>query len=150
MDGIAQKSVMAAVSPNPVRLAARFFSGRTSLSSSPPKQRTACFHCGEPCPDHTLSKAEKVFCCQGCLVVHDLLTESGLDQFYALTNHPGVRAPSAQNRKDWAFLDESSLQAKLLDFTDGKVSRITFHVPAIHCIACVWLLENLFRLLPGV
>ena len=25
-----------------------------------------------------------------------------------------------------------------------------FRIPAIHCIACVWLLENLFRLHPGI
>ncbi len=42
------------------------------------------------------------------------------------------------------------LQQQLLDFTDGKVSRVTFQIPAIHCVACVWLLENLFRLHPGV
>ena len=27
-----------------------------------------------------------------------------------------------------------------------EISRVTFHLPAIHCVACVWLLENLFRL----
>jgi len=42
------------------------------------------------------------------------------------------------------------LQQRLLDFTDGRQSRVTFHIPAIHCIACVWLLENLFRLHPGI
>ena len=42
------------------------------------------------------------------------------------------------------------LQQRLLDFTDGKVSRVTFQIPAIHCVACVWLLENLFRLHPGI
>src|SRR6516225_10703991 len=150
MDGIAEKSVIAAVSPNPAGLAVRLFSHRAPSISSPPNQRVACFHCGEPCLDSAFSKAERAFCCQGCLFVHDLLTESGLEQFYGLTSHPGVRVPFAPSCKDWAFLDEPALQAKLLDFTDGKISRITLHVPAIHCIACVWLLENLYRLLPGV
>ena len=36
-------------------------------------QYDGCFHCGEPSPGHSFTKAEKVFCCQGCLVVHDLL-----------------------------------------------------------------------------
>jgi P-type Cu+ transporter len=42
------------------------------------------------------------------------------------------------------------VQAKLLDFTDGRSSRVTFQVPSIHCVACVWLLENLFRLHPAI
>ena len=91
-----------------------------------------------------------MFCCQGCLFVHELLTENGLERFYDLNVHPGVRVKRAFASDRWDFLDEPALQAKLLDFSDGKTSRITFHIPAIHCIACVWLLENLFRLQAGI
>jgi Cu+-exporting ATPase len=84
--------------------------------------------------------------------VHDLLAQSGLRQFYELGRHPGVRVrPSGEEtHQRWSYLDEPALQQRLLDFTDGKVSRITLKVPAIHCVACVWLLENLFRLDAGV
>ena len=111
---------------------------------------TACFHCGEPCPEGSFSKGGEVFCCRGCLVVHDLLAESGLGHFYELSRSPGLRVRQATQREQWAYLDEPALQQRLLDFTDGKVSRVTFHIPAIHCLACVWLLENLFRLHPGL
>ncbi|HLP78057.1 MAG TPA: heavy metal translocating P-type ATPase metal-binding domain-containing protein, partial [Candidatus Paceibacterota bacterium] len=111
---------------------------------------TSCFHCGEPCKDTTFSKGEKAFCCQGCLVVHDLLTESGLDHFYDLTSHPGTQIRRAVQVERWAFLDTPEMRQRLLDFADGTQSRVTFHVPAIHCVACVWLLENLFRLHPGI
>jgi Cu+-exporting ATPase len=84
------------------------------------------------------------------LLVHELLTETGLERFYDLERHPGIRVKTSPKREQWAFLDDPVLQAKLVDFTDGKTSRVTFHIPAIHCVACVWLLENLFRLLPGV
>jgi len=110
----------------------------------------ACFHCGEPCYDPSLTKEDKAFCCRGCLFVHDLLAESGLGQFYDLNRHPGVRIRQSGRREQWAYLDDPALQQQLLDFTDGKVSRVTFQIPAIHCVACVWLLENLFRLHPGV
>lgn len=118
--------------------------------SNPTRERAACFHCGEPCPDGSFAKAEKVFCCNGCLVVHDLLTESGLGHFYDLRQSPGIRVQGAALRDQWAFLDEPAIRQQLLDFADDHQSRVTFHVPAIHCIACVWLLENLFRLHPGV
>jgi Cu+-exporting ATPase len=112
---------------------------------------TSCFHCGDTCLDATFAREEKVFCCQGCLVVHDLLAENGLEHFYDLSQHPGVRNQSASSRREqWAFLNEPALQQRLLDFADGKIGRVTFRIPTIHCIACVWLLENLFRLNPGI
>jgi Cu+-exporting ATPase len=115
-----------------------------------PAERAHCFHCGEPCIDLTFTQAEKVFCCQGCLVVHDLLAENGLEHFYNLGRHPGVRVRRSSKRDQWTYLDEPALQGRLLDFTNGKISRITLRIPAIHCVACVWLLENLFRLRPGI
>jgi P-type Cu+ transporter len=121
---------------------------RTSRSSRP--EPAACFHCGEPCYDPSLMEEDKAFCCRGCLFVHDLLAESGLGRFYDLNRHPGVRIRQAARRDQWAYLDDPALQQRLLDFTDGKVSRVTFQIPAIHCVACVWLLENLFRLHLGI
>ena len=122
--------------------------GRASRSFRP--EQALCFHCGESCPDPSLTKEGKTFCCRGCLFVHDLLAESGLGQFYELHRHPGVRILQQPKRLRWAYLDDPAVQQRLLDFTDGKVSRVTFQVPAIHCVACVWLLENLFRLHPGI
>jgi Cu+-exporting ATPase len=100
--------------------------------------------------DTSFAREDKTFCCQGCLIVHDLLAESGLEHFYALNEHPGIRSKGAAKREQYAFLDEPALQERLLDFTDGTLSRVTFRIPAIHCVACVWLLENLFRLHAGI
>jgi len=91
-----------------------------------------------------------MFCCNGCLIVHDLLTETGLGHYYDLRRHPGSRIQKKAASEQWTYLDEPVLLQRLLDFTDGRQSRVTFHLPAIHCIACVWLLENLFRLHPGI
>lgn len=113
-------------------------------------ERAACYHCGEPCPDHRFAKEERLFCCRGCLTVHELLAESGLGQFYELSRHPGVRIRETDRGERYAYLDEPALRQKLLDFSDARQSRVTFHIPSIHCVACVWLLENLFRLNPGV
>ena len=129
--------------------------GQTQVAPAPTSRAARpepvpCFHCGEPCYDPSLTKEDKAFCCRGCLFVHDLLAESGLGQFYDLNRHPGVRIRQQARRQQWAYLDDPALQQRLLDFTDGKVSRVTFQIPAIHCVACVWLLENLFRLHPGV
>jgi len=109
-----------------------------------------CFHCGEPCPDGAFAVDGKVFCCFGCQTVFSLLRENGLEQFYQLQAAPGTRIRNASAAAKWSFLDDPAVADQLLDFADGKRAKVTFHLPAIHCVACVWLLENLFKLHPGV
>ena len=132
------------------RLALGFSAAQSGGAAIRSAEKVACFHCGEPCPEGSYSRGERSFCCQGCLVVHDLLRESNLDQFYSLSRHPGVKIGERSPPQKWVFLDDPLLQQQLLDFSDGTVSRVTFQIPAIHCVACVWLLENLFRLHPGI
>ncbi len=109
-----------------------------------------CFHCGTPCSQGAFTRHEKAFCCQGCLTVFELLTENGLSDFYQLADAAGVRVRSPAGSVPFAYLDEPDVHNRLVDFTNDRITRITFHLPAIHCVACVWLLENLFRLNPGI
>lgn len=109
-----------------------------------------CFHCGEPCPDDCFVTAEKVFCCFGCQTVFSLLKENGLEQFYELNASPGARVRNDGAAARWKFLDDPAVQGKLFDFADQVQAKVTLHLPAIHCIACVWLLENLFKLHAGI
>ncbi|MHB1310235.1 MAG: heavy metal translocating P-type ATPase, partial [Limisphaerales bacterium] len=92
----------------------------------------------------------KAFCCGGCELVYGILSESGLGRFYDLNRHPGTTVGERPGSARWAHLDDPEVRGRLLEFTDGRISRVTFHVPSMHCIACVWLLENLFRLHPGI
>jgi Cu+-exporting ATPase len=109
-----------------------------------------CFHCGEPCPDNSYALDERTFCCIGCQTVFSLLRENGLEQFYQLQSAPGSRMRNATVAAKWAFLDDPVVARQLLDYVDKTVSKVTLHLPAIHCVACVWLLENLFKLHGGV
>ena len=94
--------------------------------------------------------AGKPFCCLGCQTVFSLLQENGLEQFYQLQSAPGTRVRAASAAAKWAFLDDPAVQAKLVDYADRTEARVTLQLPAIHCVACVWLLENLFKLHPGI
>src|SRR6266511_2536297 len=109
-----------------------------------------CFHCGTVCRGAVFSKDSKAFCCQGCRTVFELLTENGLGEFYNLGESAGVRVSGTANEDQFRFLDEPAVRERLVDFTNDDITRVTFYVPAIHCIACVWLLENLFRLKSGI
>jgi len=128
----------------------KVFGAHPARGQAPCPEPVTCFHCGDACLATACTSGEKTYCCQGCLIVHDLLAENGLGHFYDLSRHPGVRGKGPAKREQWAFLDEPALQQRLLDFTDGTLSHVTFRIPTIHCIACVWLLENLFRLHPGI
>ena len=114
------------------------------------RRDVACFHCGTLCRDRKFRRDEKHFCCNGCLTVFELLTESGLTDFYNLSENAGVRVNAAAPADRFKFLDEPAMRERLVDFSDAKLTRLTLHLPAIHCVACVWLLENLFRLQPGI
>ena len=123
---------------------------RTANSAASQRLAGGCFHCGEPCPEGAFVLNDKPFCCLGCQTVYSLLQENGLDHFYQLQSAPGTRIRPDANAAKWAFLDDASVQETLLEFSDGTCARVTFHLPTIHCIACVWLLENLFKLNDGV
>jgi Cu+-exporting ATPase len=113
-------------------------------------ETTTCFHCGLPCVEGAIEHEGKFFCCDGCRLVHDILLQSHLGQFYDLNQHPGSRPSAAVDSNQWVHLDDPAVRAKLTDFDDGRTCRVTFQIPSIHCVACVWLLENLFRLNPAI
>jgi P-type Cu+ transporter len=110
----------------------------------------ACFHCGAPCRGEVFHAGERAFCCHGCQTVFEILTASGLDEYYQLGETAGVRVHGPARAEQFKFLDEPAVRERLVDYGDARRTRVTFHVPTIHCLACVWLLENLFRLKPGL
>jgi Cu+-exporting ATPase len=112
-------------------------------------ERTSCFHCGSSCPDDRFYFEQKAFCCQGCRTVYELLQENGLTEFYALSQSSGVRVKASPSDR-FNFLDAEPVRSQLVDFSDEQITRVAFYIPSIHCIACVWLLERLYQLQPGV
>ncbi len=109
-----------------------------------------CTHCGLPCGGSPLRDGTRRFCCAGCQTVFGLLSDRGLDEFYRLGGAQGVRGGEADDPSRFAFLDTPEVRAALVDYSDGRRTRVTFRVPAIHCVACVWLLEHVFRLREGI
>ncbi len=132
----------------PSRLIERELPSSSMRATLPPA--VACAHCGTVCGPAPLMKAERPFCCQGCQLVFELLTENGLGNFYELSENAGVRIGGPAKAEQYLYLDEPAVRERLVDFSNERLTRITFRIPAIHCIACVWLLENLYRLNPQI
>lgn len=125
---------------------------RTRPSTSPPSTPTAiCKHCGADVPAGMIdSQSAEQFCCRGCRTAYALIHEHGLEAYY-LRNQPTGQAvgdsPLARSFRDFdqAAFEELYVRQR----PDGqKESLLVLH--GIHCAACIWLLEKLPQLVPGV
>jgi Cu+-exporting ATPase len=132
-----------------VRESTGLVKGRDRLRGAS-ERHPACHHCGLPCDRGVHEADHHAFCCNGCRSVYVLLRDNGLDEFYRLREPAETRVEGDAQPGRWSFLDAPEVRRRLLDFENDRVARVTFHLPAIHCVACVWLLENLFRLRRGV
>ncbi|MCU0382977.1 MAG: heavy metal translocating P-type ATPase metal-binding domain-containing protein, partial [Cyclobacteriaceae bacterium] len=111
-------------------------------------EQVMCFHCGQPVRDKNLSLDNRFFCCSGCQTVYQILNDNNLCDYYQYEQHPGITQQS--NKSDYEFLNEPAIRNKLLNFETTEYAKVEFFVPAIHCISCLWLLENLQRICNGV
>ena len=109
-----------------------------------------CYHCGDKCTQQNISIGNKIFCCNGCKLVYELLSEKDLCAYYSLSKQPGMSPREPALTSKFEYLDDPSIMEQLRDFTDGKQSRVTFKIPTMHCSSCIWLLENLFRINDGI
>jgi Cu+-exporting ATPase len=114
------------------------------------KESIHCYHCGEICAGKNIQVGDKIFCCNGCKLVYELLKEKDLCAYYSLTQTPGSTPPESGIKSKYRYLDDETVKRQLISFSDGTVSKITFKIPAIHCSSCIWLLENLYRVDPGI
>ncbi|HVV54967.1 MAG TPA: heavy metal translocating P-type ATPase metal-binding domain-containing protein [Mucilaginibacter sp.] len=110
--------------------------------------KTPCYHCGNECVNERVELDNKVFCCTGCRDVYSILSDSGLCNYYSYNDHPGTNREKADRRFD--YLKEPSIVKELVDYTDDKVTIVTFYIPTIHCSSCIWLLEQMHRIEPAI
>lgn len=113
------------------------------------KKAVSCYHCGETC-DTSLEADGYFFCCEGCSFVYALLKENGLCNYYDLEKTPGIKVKGRFNSGKFLFLDNSEVEQKLLTFKDDKQRQVSFYLPQMHCASCIWLLENLHSIEPGI
>ncbi len=109
-----------------------------------------CYHCGDPCADEHRVHDGHDFCCHGCEVVYDLLNESGLCDYYALSDKPGVKQRTTVDEPRSELFDLDEVREKLVEYSEDGITRVRLHVPQMHCSSCIWLLENLHRVDPSI
>ncbi|MFI5202420.1 MAG: heavy metal translocating P-type ATPase, partial [Candidatus Kapaibacterium sp.] len=110
---------------------------------------TYCAHCGDVCSGTSVMFEGKPFCCTGCRAVYEMLSGLDLCEYYNQDDRAGI-SMKRTSHLDFEILDDPDVARKLLSFTSRAMNRIAWRVPALHCASCVWLLEQLDRMEPGV
>ncbi|MBP7172817.1 MAG: heavy metal translocating P-type ATPase metal-binding domain-containing protein [Cloacibacterium sp.] len=108
-----------------------------------------CFHCGQGIDKERVLFDEKLFCCNGCKSVYEILNINDLASFYELNKNAGIR-PNSENTSQFDYLDTQEVFDKVVDFSEGELSLVTFKIPVIHCSSCIWLLESLQSIQPNI
>ena len=88
-----------------------------------------------------LAPSQQEFCCAGCEHVFRLLRASGLAKYYELRGERGIPVAETHPDRDrkWLVALEEALER------EGTATRLSLDVQGLHCSACVWLIEELFR-----
>lgn len=97
-----------------------------------------CVHCGQPSIDPIVSE-NNVFCCNGCLRVHELLNDVSCPM-------PPTNGPS----KSYAYLDLPGEKERFIRRDAEQHAQVVFFLPDMSCASCVQFLELLHKKHDGI
>lgn len=127
----------------------------TSVASSfgstteQPVARTACAHCGLPVPQGFIEPgATEQFCCAGCRTVFHILTENGLEHYYAFPERRTT--PVQRTGRTYEEFDHPAFHSLYVREARDGLSRVELYLEGVHCASCVWLVERVPLVVPGV
>lgn len=126
----------------------------STLSAQPEPvaaEQVLCTHCELPVPSGLVEPgSEQQFCCAGCKTVFGVLSAGGLEGYYRVRDaaeKKRERPTVTGNRYD--EFDDPAFQAAAVREEDGA-HETELLLENVHCAACVWLIERLPRVVPGV
>jgi P-type Cu+ transporter len=106
-----------------------------------------CYHCGADAEKTIIEHDYKIFCCDGCQSVYDILQNNNMQDYYTLNESPGK---TKKSQKKFDFLNHQAVQEKIVRKATDEIYSVEFNLPNIHCSSCLWLLENLYQLDAGI
>lgn len=121
-------------------------------SIAQPRDVIACAHCAEPVPAGLIDRdVFEQFCCHGCRSVFRLIHSCELDRYYRLREQAGEQPKPVQaTGKRYAEYDDPAFATMYVRFIDDRFRSCDLFLQNVHCAACVWLVEKLPKVLPGV
>lgn len=126
----------------------------STLSAHPESnaaEQICCTHCELPVPAGLVEPdSEQQFCCAGCKTVFNVLSAGGLEGYYRVRDAAETKRerPAVTGAKYDEF-DDPAFQAAAVREDEG-IYETELLLENVHCAACVWLIERLPRVVPGV
>jgi P-type Cu2+ transporter len=123
---------------------------RSASPHVPEPTPPSCAHCGLPVPADERGAEEPAFCCAGCRSVFEIVHAAGLDGYYRYQERDSPRAVvAAAGLRKYQELDDPAFRAAhVLTGAGGESAELLLE--GVHCSACVWLVERVGRVVPGV
>lgn len=119
---------------------------------APPSTPTApaiCEHCALPvAPGLVDDAAMRQFCCAGCRAAYAILHEHGLGRYYDLPERRD--RPVTATGRAFDELDHPAFHALYVKAAGTGLSRVELYLEGVHCGSCVWLVERVPLIIPGV
>jgi Cu2+-exporting ATPase len=132
--------------------AALWFANTLRARAPAPREEVTCTHCQLAVPAGLIEPgAEHQFCCNGCKAVWNLLNTHGLQSFYTLCtqlNSTPYRAGGSDD--DFSEFDDPIFGDRHIRALGVNLVEARLLLEGIHCAACIWLIEKLPQLVPGV
>jgi len=112
----------------------------------------SCAHCGldVPAARHRDEDNEQ-FCCDGCRAVYVAIHGCGLEAYYRMRDRfESSVEPARIDTAGVETWDNSAFQDRWCTARDDGTMTCQLRVAGMHCAACVWLLERLPTIIPGL
>ncbi len=120
-------------------------------SKSQATEAVACAHCQAIVPLGLVAEGDlPSFCCNGCQMAWQLIHSNGLDAYYNMSRTGSTPLGSQRDTGPYADFDLPEFQEKFAKPLPGGRWSISLALQGINCVACVWLIEKLPQLVPGV
>ncbi len=118
----------------------------------------ACAHCGLPVPKGRITSDAgpdglpgEQFCCAGCEAVYAVIHKLGLQSYYKVKQRQAVEArPAKTTGAGYVAFDHDEFIARCCEDRPDGLRTTSFYLEGVHCTACLWLVEKLPGVVPGV
>ena len=115
-------------------------------------EQVDCAHCGLAVPaglvPERVSAANPAFCCSGCRTAWGILHEYGLDRYYGFADRR--EAPVRSTGRSYEEFDHPAFTDRYVTRTSSGLASTELYLEGVHCASCVWLVERMPIVLPGV
>ena len=95
--------------------------------------------------------ADLQFCCSGCRIAYEVIHDHGLDRYYDIRARVDApQQPATSSGKAFAEFDDPAFHKLYCPRDASGRATVELYLEGVHCAACIWLVEKLTVVMPGV